>query len=82
MTNEYSMGIIEVVYNPNGHTYWVEGIIGDEAIEFHHTTSMGERVKFETILLEKVREINPEYYIVLRDLSYGSKNKYLYEVMW
>ena len=82
MTNDYCMGFIEVVYNPNGHTYWVEGIINDEILEFHHTTSMHESCTFEQILLGKVREFNSEYHIALRDFSYGNKNKYLYEVMW
>ena len=82
MTNDYCMGIIEVVYNPNGHTYWVEGIVNDSNIDFHHTTSMHEDWTLENALMEEVKKFNPDYYIVLRDHSLGHKNKYLYEVMW
>jgi hypothetical protein len=82
MTNEYCMGMIEVVYNPNGHTYWIEGLIDDKEIKFHHTTSMHEDWTLEKALMEEVKKFNDDYHIILRDLVYGNKNKYLYEVVW
>ena len=82
MTNDYCMGMIEVVYNPNGHTYWIEGLIDDKEIEFHHTTSMHEDWTLENALIEEAKKFNQDYRIALRDIKLGNKNRYLYEVIW
>jgi hypothetical protein len=36
----------------------------------------------EKALMEEVKKFNEDYYIILRDLVYGNKNRYLYEVVW
>lgn len=86
MSPELSMGVIEVIYNCNGQTYWVNGIIdanGEEiSLEFHFQRKRGQSMT--DILWDKVKEINPEYYLRLVDIFDPSqwKNGYLYEVLW
>ena len=56
--------------------------VDDKEIKFHHTTSMNDGWHLEKALMEEVKKFNEDYYIILRDLVYGNKNKYLYEVVW
>ena len=83
-TNDYSVGLIEVVYNPNGHTYWIEGVVDDNNIKFHHVTPIygTEKWDLDDALIEAVEEFNKDYRIKLVDFSFGQKNYYLYEVIW
>lgn len=81
-----SMGVVEVVYNTYGHTYWVSGIIDangtQTSLEFHFQAKRGQN--FEEIVEGELRNIHPEYFLGLRDITHPvwHKDVYLYEVLW
>lgn len=80
MKPEFIIGYIEVVYNPNGHTFWMEAIIDGLYTEYHWD---GNLFGCQQGVEDFVKSINPEYWVEMTEFfCSGRKSHYHYNIWW
>lgn len=80
MKPEFIIGYVELVYNANGHTYWLEGIINDQYYETHWD---GEKMYERDGLKAFLKDINPEYWAENTEFFYSGWKRYSrYNIWW
>jgi hypothetical protein len=80
MKPEFIVGYVEIVYNANGHTCWLEGVINDEFVETHWD---GNQMHMSEGLEKFIKSINPEYWPEYIESHHsGWKNYYSYNIWW
>lgn len=80
MKPEFIVGYVEITYNANGHTNWLEGIINDEYVETHWDNNE----KYSTDgLAEFIKSLNPEYWAEQIECQYSGWKRYeKYHIWW
>lgn len=80
MKPEFIVGYVELVYNPNGHTFWLEGIVDGVFVETHWDINSASCT---TGIEDFIKSINPEYWAEMIDSFYSChKTHYHYNIWW